>query len=534
MLCCTLLTISSRFFVLPGAGGVSRSHFIHDRLWQHCEVLIRRVMFGQEKHSTAKTRVVGTIESLMLISDWHPRSVHFPPETNGWDGELISPGYDRQNRLQTDTNPPLIRWREDVFEPAKRSERMSWMLLGAAVNLAYKLGIFTEGVPGVSGVLDPRQHARLHRSKRLLFVYVTQMASRMGCSSLLPETVSFASSSASTQGINPIEQSAESHLGLWVELTRLIKTASAMFFQSGQYVKSQLISGNYSILLQHFTPSLTGWIDQFTLKSSCETLCMPSKNISDNFFPAIPEALKSLLLIEYHHLKAYTSALSIQAVVERAISHGIGRFDHLGPEGLASCMLPHDEKFIQEVISDSGKVLEVATMMHHEGSLRYAPLRTLICITSSSIFLLKAISLGVRNNDLQIYLGILDNSIAALKMSGIDDMDFSLRYATLIEKHVAGFCAQFSAPSHPSFVHGTLGGTPGINSSPATQLDNLNTPDGAQDHEPSNPETSRDEWWARPFDPNIALFQSNDDGISLGLELDSLDFLFNMPDMNPQ
>jgi hypothetical protein len=269
MLCCTLLTISSRFFVLPGAGGVSRSHFIHDRLWQHCEVLIRRVMFGQEKHSTAKTRVVGTIESLMLISDWHPRSVHFPPETNGWDGELISPGYDRQNRLQTDTNPPLIRWREDVFEPAKRSERMSWMLLGAAVNLAYELGIFADRLPGSSTPPNPRETLRMNRSKRLLYVYVTQIACRMGCSSLLPETISFAPAYASAQDVHSAEQSTqlESYLELWVGLTRLIKTASAMFFQSAQYVKSQLMSGNYSILLQHFAPSLVTWLDQFALKS---------------------------------------------------------------------------------------------------------------------------------------------------------------------------------------------------------------------------------------------------------------------------
>jgi hypothetical protein len=74
MLCCTLLMIASRYFILPGAGGVSRSHFIHQRLWQYCELLIRHIMFGQEKHSTAKTRIVGSIESLILISDWHLRA----------------------------------------------------------------------------------------------------------------------------------------------------------------------------------------------------------------------------------------------------------------------------------------------------------------------------------------------------------------------------------------------------------------------------------------------------------------------------
>lgn len=69
MLLTTMLMIASRFFTLPGPGGMSRSHFIHQRLWLYCELLIHRVMFGQEKHATAKVRIMGTIESLILIAD---------------------------------------------------------------------------------------------------------------------------------------------------------------------------------------------------------------------------------------------------------------------------------------------------------------------------------------------------------------------------------------------------------------------------------------------------------------------------------
>lgn len=254
MLCCTLLTISSRYFILPGAGGVSRSHFIHQRLWQYCELLIRRVMFGQEKHSTAKTRIVGSIESLILISDWHPRSVHFPPDTEGWDGELISPAYDRRNRLHTNGDVPLIRWREDVFEPARRSERMSWMLLGAATSLAYELGIF-DG----AGSNDPKLSARYNRAARLLYVYVTQMAVKMGCSSLLPDNMQVLQ--ASPESTQDPQWSA--CMKLWADLTRLMKTASAMFFQSMPFTKQQLHSGQYVILLQHFSPSLDKWHEQF-------------------------------------------------------------------------------------------------------------------------------------------------------------------------------------------------------------------------------------------------------------------------------
>ncbi|KAL5336608.1 hypothetical protein BJX70DRAFT_409806 [Aspergillus crustosus] len=524
MLCCTLLMISSRYFILPGAGGVSRSHFIHQRLWQYCELLIRRLMFGQEKHSTAKTRIVGSIESLILISDWHPRSVHFPPDTEGWDGELISPAYDRRNRLHTNGDVPLIRWREDVFEPARRSERMSWMLLGAATSLAYELGIFDGATAS-----DAQLNARYSRAARLLYVYVTQMAVKMGCSSLLPENMPTAAAQSGSEAA--IDKQWSTCMRLWTELTRLMKTASAMFFQSMPYTKQQLGSGQYMILLQHFAPSLERWHEQFAAS------------------PDPPSALSSLILIEYHYLKSCTSALSIQAVVERAVARSTTQLT----EGVESCILPQDHTFIRDVVSGSRSVLEIASTMAADGQLRYAPLRTLICITSSSILLLKAISLGARYADLQTSLDTLDRCIIALRSSGTDDMDFTLRYATLLEKHVARFRANFILPGHGQ---GPIASTTAANvntgsfdiyTSPTTQRHHPDNSLGLSGTTPYNTTNSinwtqpypgldqisaEDDWWARPFDPNIAPFSNgggHGEGVSLGLELDSLDFLWNLP-----
>src|ERR1700744_6377870 len=83
MLCCTILMISCRFHVLPGAGGTAKGYFLHNRLWKHCEHLILRIMLGQEKGTRTKARSLGSIEALLLISEWHPRSLHFPPESHG-------------------------------------------------------------------------------------------------------------------------------------------------------------------------------------------------------------------------------------------------------------------------------------------------------------------------------------------------------------------------------------------------------------------------------------------------------------------
>lgn len=256
MLCCTVLTIASRLFTLPGAGGVSRSHNNHRRLWNHCELLLKRTLLGQEKHSTAKIRVLGTIESLLLISDWPPRAINFPPETEGFDADLISPAYDRVHRRQHVENAPLIRWREDVFEPANRAEKMTWMLLGVAVNLAHELGLFSESIDNK----DVTQEARKWRLRKLLHVYVSQASIRMRIPSTLPDSVAQLAGrppAATIDGILDARWIAT--MDLWMELTKLSATASAMFFQSASHTKTQLLNGTYVPLLEHLLSSMTKW-----------------------------------------------------------------------------------------------------------------------------------------------------------------------------------------------------------------------------------------------------------------------------------
>jgi hypothetical protein len=97
------------------------------------------------------------------------------------------------------------------------------MFLGAATSLAYELGIFDS-----AGVGNSPLSARYHHAASLLYIYVMQMAVKIGCSSLLPDNIVL----ASTQTIQDVDAHWSSSIRLWTELTRLIKTASAMFFQS--------------------------------------------------------------------------------------------------------------------------------------------------------------------------------------------------------------------------------------------------------------------------------------------------------------
>lgn len=48
-----------------------------------------KVMYGEEAGSNTSIRAVGTIESLLLMTEWHPRALHFAPDVDGWDRDTM-------------------------------------------------------------------------------------------------------------------------------------------------------------------------------------------------------------------------------------------------------------------------------------------------------------------------------------------------------------------------------------------------------------------------------------------------------------
>lgn len=211
----------------------------------------------------------------------------------------------------------------------------------------------------------------------------------------------------------------------------------------------------------------------------------------------IPIELSYLLQIEYHHLKACISALSIQAVIERALSRGMNQPKTPVNKDHRPFVLQEARQFIDQMISASSRVLKIATDLQVERTLRYTPLHIRNCIMSTSILLLKAISLGGRSYELKVALRKLDQCIAVLGSCGIDDLDFMPRYTELVKEHLPRFrnqlkLSQNSGENQPS-------GTPAANE-------------------------SSDGCVAPLWNPTIAPC-SNSMTISLGVHLHSLDFL---------
>ena len=263
VLCCTMLMLSSRYHILPGPGGESRNFFIHHRLWQHCQQLVTRLIFGQERTSNSKLRRIGTIEALLLMSEWHPRSLHFPPESDGWDSDLVIKAPQPRDEDVSSKN----RFLEDMVEPAKRSDQMSWMLLGAALSLAHELGIYEVNEDKRSWSLAyegyiPSDQIKLRRQRvqRLLYVYINQLAWRIGCVSLMPQSLNHAILNRQTsRNLKHYNDQWLAFMDSWMDLTKLAKSVTDVFFPSADFARQQLRSGRYIDMLDHFRPLLLKW-----------------------------------------------------------------------------------------------------------------------------------------------------------------------------------------------------------------------------------------------------------------------------------
>lgn len=144
----TIITIASRYMRLPGPGGISRSYAIHDMLWKEVKRGFERLMWGgapapaphfpgTELWGSSASgsapisilrkrglRTLGTIEALIVLTEWHVRSLHFPMELGGdWWGIAIPDDEDEQAPSVKGDGGGKIG---DMLEPARRSDRMSW------------------------------------------------------------------------------------------------------------------------------------------------------------------------------------------------------------------------------------------------------------------------------------------------------------------------------------------------------------------------------------------------------------------------
>lgn len=264
LLCCIILLISTRYHTLPQAGGIVRSTLIHQRLWEHCQHLIMRIIVGQEKRSKARTRTRGSVEALLLLVEWHPRAIYFPPVSDGWDSTLLHSAFDpRDDEFgnREDINDDLSpAWHRDVVRPARTSDRMAWMLLGCAQSLALELGIYDATTRAdTTAVQQPGLAAKNARVREMLYILMEQHSFRLGCPSMTPEALARMVSDRPPGGSGDDSAAAAA----WLDLTNLLRSMHDVLFPSAAGVRELLRTGRYINIIRHFQQQLIRWKDTY-------------------------------------------------------------------------------------------------------------------------------------------------------------------------------------------------------------------------------------------------------------------------------
>ena len=233
--------------------------------------------------------------------------MHFPPRDG--DDEILDPVKEENGDLSGDKpvnggEPTIATW----SEPALRSDRMCWSLIGQSYVLAFELGIFGtyyEEVPSFDGrvnreAVTPEYRRRADRIERVLYTFIVQASGRFGLPSMYADLNRFSLDkihNGSPSGINshtyfesshgidndpyflvqsslPYESVDKTQL-LWVELMTIMKLCNDELFTTKDQTGSLVDNGNYVHALQKLTPRLHSWYQRFEqLESKVKTTAL--------------------------------------------------------------------------------------------------------------------------------------------------------------------------------------------------------------------------------------------------------------------
>ncbi|KAJ2978727.1 hypothetical protein NUW58_g7404 [Xylaria curta] len=318
------------------------------------------------------------------------------------------------------------------------------MLLSNALGLAYELGVFDDidELLAANAITRPEYEdeayrLRAMRIKRLLLIYLTQLAGRLGWTNMVPESIRKTdpvfsnrrptTNEGTTPGTNP---SVLSNTFSYVPDVEL----------DDQIIQCWVGSGSYTRLLKEFQPILKEWWREF-----------------ERF--RLPEFTRHILTIEYEYVRIYVNSLALQAVVERCTTNATGASSsHDGSHGtrgmngntelspqtqnyLGTLPIGHlgrfgaaDQEYIKEVVSGCRNLLgTVVDGLFEGGYLKHAPVRTYFRIISGAMFLLKTFALGAPKSDVETSISLLDRTVHALRTCVVDDIHLGTRFGDLLE-----------------------------------------------------------------------------------------------------
>jgi len=361
---------------------------------------------------------------------------------------------------------------------------MCWMLLSTAMGLAYELGVFDDFDELLAtGAIDRPEYEeelyrlRAFRIKRLLLIYLSQLAGRLGWTNMVPENLRKSdpavarrrptATEGTTPGTNPSSLSNgfnyipdleldDQIIHCWAGISNAMHIGNEKLFRSRKHTTDIIQNGKYTDLLKEFQPMLREWWMEF-----------------ERF--RLPPYIRHILTIEFEYVRIYINSLSLQAVVERCTNNAAGNSTAVpaatgsnasGPQlspqtqnyygrlplGRLGGFSAADQQYVKEVVEGSRNLLRtVVEGLLPDDYLKHAPVRTYFRIISGAMFLLKTFALGATKSDVELSIGLMDRTVDALRNCVVDDVHLGIRFADLLENLTSRLRNRFiHAPPPPA------------------------------------------------------------------------------------
>lgn len=465
MLSVTILLTASRHMELEGPGHQSRPYVIHNKLWTYLQGMVDRLVWGQEQFgggfcgagaepssdvnplSRKGLRTLGTAESLILLTEWHPRAMHFPPDED--DDDLMTPeiAASTPDPETYDEVPKGIGGQrmDSWLEPCWRSDRLCWMLLGIAMSLAFEIGVFDKSdwqrhARNAAGLpLSPEElyayDKRRAGVRDLLLVNVTLTSGRLGLTSMLPNNYSKPEDSDLwKRQLGHHDSIQDTVIHFWLRIAATLREGNAKIFANKAFTRDLIKNGDYKASLEQILAPFREWRNDL---EQCVS---------------IPKYMRYILEIEYDYCRVYLNALALQAVAERCANeypvqivgqaadhvravttNGVRSDVAITPQTLSK-WLGGDRKYMIEVRDAACHLLNVVINGLVPGNyLKHAPVRSYFRIISVCIMLLKSFSLGASEADIADALKLMDKTVDALRTCIVDDVHVASRFADLLD-----------------------------------------------------------------------------------------------------
>ncbi|KAJ5501993.1 hypothetical protein N7463_004867 [Penicillium fimorum] len=425
----TILMIGSRYRKWTGPAAVARSYIVHDRIWRYLQGMISRLFWSEDLFvgefpslrdpflgpgggpRPAYTdswshgfRTLGTCEALLLLLDWHPRALHFPPPDEDTSSIVIAEPKRRCSSAST----------TGYYGPGSghdwlaRSDRLCHSMLSTVLMLATEMGIFCEDNSFWQDyeirhdhLKVTRDQERFHRIRSLIWVYATQQPGRQGRK-------------------NPVQCTPTKSPGIrnddatecWMRVAIIMKNANDLLFVSPKYTGEIIRNGQYLQLIRGLDPLLNESILEFDDAK-------------------LAKQTRHILSIEYEYAQLCIFSLALQARCEQTTSAA-------------------EEKYLRGTVKAAWTILRIVLDdLLPRGSLTYIPVRSYSRVLGATLILLKCCAAGISDIDLPMSLDLVRRVAVGLRDSAVDDTHLSARWGDLLESLASRLQSRLAEPTTP-------------------------------------------------------------------------------------